>query len=170
MGYDETMKDLMDALAGTPRMLAHLVVEVTEEELDRAPAGEWSPRTVMAHLRDDEFLVMRMRLARMLSEDGPVFANFDEQAWAETRSRHRDRKEELLGDFALQRQASLNVLANLRPADESRPGRHEEYGEYTVRSWVKHWLDHDREHIGQLERLLGETAEDAQERRRQDTL
>lgn len=164
------MKDLIDALASTPRNLAHLVVEATEEELDRAPAGDWSPRTIMAHLRDDEFLVMRMRLARMLSEDGPVFPDFDEKAWAETRSRHRDRKEELLGDFALQRQASLNVLANLRPADERRPGRHEEHGEYTVGSWVKHWLDHDREHLGQLERLLGETAAQAQARRRQENL
>lgn len=162
------MKDLIDALASTPRTVAHLVVEATDDDLDRAPAGEWSPRTVMAHLRDDEFLVMRMRLARMLSEDGPVFPDFDEKAWAEGRSRHRDRKEELLGDFALQRQASLNMLANLRPGDEHRPGRHAEYGGYTVSSWVEHWVEHDRAHLGQIERMLGETAEEAQERRRQE--
>jgi acyl-CoA-binding protein len=159
------MEELMKELAATPRTLAHLVVEANDELLDKAPEGEWSARTVLAHLRDDEYMVMRMRLARMLSENGPVFADFDEQAWSVKRNRARDRKEELLGDFALQRQATLNVLANLRPGDEQRPGRHEAYGDYTIRSWVEHWVDHDRTHIAQIERMLGETLGDVLERR-----
>jgi hypothetical protein len=159
------MEELLKELAATPRTLAHLVVEASDELLDAAPAGEWSARTVLAHLRDDEYLVLRMRCERMLSEDGPVFPDFDEKAWAESRSRARDRKEELLGDFALQRQASLNMLANLRPGDGLRPGRHAEYGEFTVGSWVQHWAEHDRAHVAQIERMLGETLAGVLERR-----
>ncbi len=162
------MEELLKQLAATPRTLAHLVVEASDELLDTAADGEWSARTVLAHLRDDEWLVLRMRCERMLSEDGPVFPDFDEKAWEKERNRSRDRKEELLGDFALQRQASLNMLANLRPGDEERRGRHEEYGEFTVGSWITHWVEHDRTHIAQVERMLGETLTEVLERRTQE--
>ena len=162
------MDELLKELAATPRTLAHLVVEASEEALNRAPAGEWPVRTILAHLRDDEYMVMRMRLARMLSEDKPLFTDFDEKSWAVNRNRARDRKEELLGDFALQRQATLNMLANLRPGDELRAGRHEAYGEYTVGSWIEHWVEHDRVHIAQIEGMLGETLASIMERRAQE--
>jgi hypothetical protein len=159
------MDDLIKQLAATPSTLAHLVVEASDEQLDYAAAGEWSARTVLAHLRDDEILVMRMRCERMLSEDGPVFPDFDEKAWAASRNRSRDAKETLLGDFALQRQASLNILANLRAGDDVRPGRHAEYGGFTVRSWVEHWVEHDRAHVEQVERALGQTLAEVLDRR-----
>src|SRR3970040_1455536 len=105
-----TMNDeLIARLADTPRKLAHLVAEATDEQLDRAAPGEWSARTIMAHLRDDEFMVMRLRLERLLAEHEPLLTNFDEKAWGQSRNRTRDRKETLLGDFALQRQASRNI-------------------------------------------------------------
>lgn len=158
-------RELIARLAATPKAVAHLVAEATEERLDAAPPGEWSARTILAHLRDDEVLVMRLRLERMLSEDGPEFPDFDEKAWARTRNRERDRKEQIAGDFALQRQASLGILQSLRPADWERPGRHEAYGEFTVASWVDHWVRHDAAHIAQLEAALGETLTEVLARR-----
>jgi hypothetical protein len=159
------MDDLIKQLAATPSTLAHLVVEANDELLDRATGDEWSARTVLAHLRDDEFLVLRMRCERMLSEDNPTFPDFDEKAWAFGRNRTRDGKDVLLADFALQRQASLNMLANLKPGDVTRPGRHEEYGAFTVRSWVEHWVEHDRTHVEQVERAIGQTVAEVLERR-----
>jgi hypothetical protein len=159
------MEDLIKQLAATPSTLAHLVVEAGDDLLDRASADDWSARTILAHLRDDEFLVLRMRCERMLSEVNPTFPDFDEKAWASSRNRSRDAKETLLADFALQRQASLNMLANLKPGDHARPGRHAEYGAFTVRSWVEHWVDHDRMHVEQIERMLGETLARVLERR-----
>lgn len=158
-------KDLLDRLAATPKALAHLVAEAEDAQLDAAAPGEWPPRTVMAHLRDDEFLVMRMRLERMLSEDLPVFPDFDEKAWAAIRNRSRDRKQQLLGDFALQRQASLNILQALLPGDWEHTGRHETYGDFTVASWVDHWAQHDAAHIAQIEAALGETLDEVLRRR-----
>lgn len=157
--------DLIARLAETPRQLAHLVAEATDDQLDRAAPGEWSARTVMAHLRDDEFMVMRLRLERMLSEHEPVLTNFDEQAWAGSRNRGRDRKETLLGDFALQRQASLNILQSLQPLDWDRGGTHPEMGHFTIESWVEHWAGHDAAHIAQVETALGETLDEVLRRR-----
>jgi hypothetical protein len=159
------MDELLQQLAATPKMLAHLVVEATEEALDTGAADEWSPRLVMAHLRDDEMFVMRVRLERLLGEHEPVLVDFDEKAWVGWRNRGRDRREHLLGDFALQRQASMNILQGLRAEDWDRGGRHEVSGPLTVRSWVEHWLHHDREHVAQIERGLGESLADVRERR-----
>jgi hypothetical protein len=106
-----------------------------------------------------------VRLERLLGETEPVLTDFDEKAWPQWRNTARDRKEQLLGDFALQRQASMNILHSLRPADWARRGRREISGPLTVRSWVEHWVHHDREHIRQIERALGETLAEVLERR-----
>ena len=162
---------LIERLAATPGILANLLAESTDDQLDATTPGEWPARVVAAHLRDNEILVMRLRLERMLSEDGPVFPNFDEKAWAATRSLARDRKEQILADFALQRHASLNILRSLRPRDWRRAGRHEQYGAFTVTTWLARWAEHDAAHLAQLERCLGETFEAVRDRRaRRDPL
>ena len=71
----------------------------------------------------------------------------------------------LLGDFALQRQASLNLITTMRDSDWERtaPGPRDE--PITVAQFVQIWAGHDAAHLGQIEELLGDTADEAQERR-----
>ncbi|MBI5949633.1 MAG: DinB family protein [Chloroflexi bacterium] len=161
----DALADALDRLAATPKRLAHLVAEASDAVLDAAPPGEWSARTVLAHFRDCEVLADGMRLARMLAEEAPVFADFDEAAWAANRNRSRDHKAQLLGDFALHRQATLLIFAGLRPEDWERTGSHPMRGAFTVRTWVDQWLEHDLGHLDQLERLLGETVDEVLKRR-----
>jgi hypothetical protein len=146
---------LVERLASTPAQLSSMLANVSDGRLDAAPEGEWTPRIVLAHLRDDEYLVMRQRLARMLVEDTPVFPDFDEKAWAVTRNHARDHLQQLLDDFALQRAASIAVLRALDDPQWERPGRHETSGDYTVHTWVEHWVEHDETHVAQIRRALG---------------
>lgn len=159
------MRELIAQLAATPRTVAHLVAEASGESLDRADEGAWSARTILAHLRDLEHLVFRMRLARLLVEAEPVFPDYDESGWEGVRSRARDRKEQLLGDFVLQRQASVALIRALEPDQLARAGRHEAGRPWTVESWLAHWVEHDRVHVAQLELTLGETLHQVLERR-----
>jgi len=153
-------------LAGTPRTLAQLVVEATEEQLDRPPAfGEWPPRVVLAHLRDDEFLCMRPALERALAEENPLMAFVEGSDWVAGRNTGRDAKAQLLTDFALQRLASTAILDMMRPGDWARQMHRAERPPFTISALVEAWLRHDAEHIGQLEAALGETAAEAQRRR-----
>ena len=62
---------LLEGLAATPDRLEAVTRGAGDDTLDDAPDGEWSARTVLAHLRDDEFMVMRLRLARMIVEEHP---------------------------------------------------------------------------------------------------
>lgn len=146
---------LVEGLARTPARLGMLVEAVTEAALDAAPAGEWSARTVLAHVRDDEFLVMRVRLARMLAEEHPTLTPFDESAWAASRWLDREARAELLADIAEQRAASVAILRRLPAEAWQRPGTQPEIGTFTLQWWVEHWYEHDVNHLEQIAALLG---------------
>jgi hypothetical protein len=145
---------LLEDLAATPDRLEAVTRGATDDALDAAQEGEWSARTVLAHLRDDEFMVMRLRLERMTVEDHPTLASFDEEAWAASRWRGRDTRQELLADFRLQREASLMILRRLEGDDWLRRGLQPEYGAFDVHWWVEHWLEHDETHIAQIRSAL----------------
>lgn len=151
--------DEVELLARSPKVLAHLVAEADDATLDRAAPGEWSARTLLAHFRDDEYLCMRVALERMLAEDVPSVHFLEGHDWEPGRNRTRDRKEVLLAGFALQRQASLDILNGLRPEDLQRRGR-SGLSEFSIAQFLDSWAGHDAEHIAQLERVLGVTYEE----------
>ena len=105
---------LVEGLAAMPDLLESAVQGIDQALLDIAEEGEWSVQTMLAHLRDDEFMVMRPRLVRITLEDHPQLAPFDEKAWANTRWQGRDAPHESLADFRLQRQASMMLLHRLQ--------------------------------------------------------
>lgn len=153
-------------LAATPKMLAQLVVEATESQMDRPTApGEWPPRVVLAHLRDNDFLCMRPALERALAGDDPEMQFIEGADWVDGRNTGRDGKAQLLSDFALQRLASTAILEMMRPADWSRSMHRAGRPAFTISALVEAWLRHDAEHIAQLEAAFGETAAEAQHRR-----
>lgn len=151
------MPELLQRLRNTPHSLAHLVVEVPEERFDAPVAGGWSPRLVLAHLRDIEVLSLRLGLERLLAEEEPRLRRFDTETWETSRNLDRDRKDVLLTDFALQRKASVALIESLRPADWTRHGLLDDGRRVTVAEWVESWAHHDDAHLAQLEGLLGET-------------
>ena len=158
------MDELIEELAATAKTLAHLLAEATEKQLDAQVNGGWSARTTVAHLRDDEYLCMRPAMTRIMVEDVPDVFFLDGSDWEPNRNRRRDRKEWLLADFALQRQASLDILRALRSSDLKRRGKHDGK-EFTLEELVGAWVKHDREHIAQLETAIGETLADVLRRR-----
>lgn len=159
------MDELIAKLAGTPSALAHMVAEASDAQLDAAVPGQWSARTILAHFRDDEFLCMRVVLERALAEDTPLVTFIEGHDWEPRRNRTRDRKEWLLGDFALQRQATLGILRMLRTEDWERQARRADGQEFTLGQFLGAWAKHDAEHLAQLEVALGETLADVRERR-----
>jgi hypothetical protein len=145
---------LIAGLSQTPDRLKSVVGEAPDERLDRAREGEWPARTVLAHLRDDEFMVNRMRLERMLVEDRPELAPFDEKAWAASRYKRRDGREDILADFRQQRESSLAILRTLAGEQWGRTGYQPEYGTFDIHWHVEHWLEHDNVHVEQVRKAL----------------
>ena len=156
--------EVLSQLRKTPTLAARLVAEASEEQLDASVGDGWSARVILAHLRDIEFLEMRMLLERMLGEDEPVLTFLDSEQWQATRNRTRDDKRQILGDFALQRQATMGILDALRPEDWQRTATGGDGGTITVEQLVDGWIEHDQGHIRQMEEALGSTLADFDER------
>ncbi len=165
MPDDPAVQQALGQLVATPSKLAHLTVEATDEALDAASEGEWSARTVLAHLRDAEMLEFRVGLERLLAEPDPALYFLPPDEWERDRNRERDQKSVLLSDFALQRQASVNIIATMREPDWERTAPGPRGEAITIAQFVQIWAGHDHAHLGQLEELLGETVDGARERR-----
>jgi hypothetical protein len=135
-GFDE----VADALDG-----------ITPEELDRRPPGsDWSAREVAHHLADSETTAY-VRLRRLIAEDNPLILDYDEEAFA--RRLHYDRPiEPSLAVLRAVREASLQLLESLTPAEWDRSGTHSISGPYSVDGWLRSYANHCHDHADQIRR------------------
>jgi hypothetical protein len=133
-GYD----DVVTALA-----------DIEPAELDRPQrSGGWTARQIVHHLADSEATAY-VRLRRLLAEDEPVIAGYDEPEWA--RRLHYDRPvEPSLAVLRSVREASLQLLEALGPDEWQRSGSHVESGPYSVDRWLRIYSEHAHEHASQI--------------------
>ena len=123
---------------------------ITDEELDRSPAeaDSWTARQVAHHLADSEAMAY-IRLRRLIAEDQPLIAGYDEPEWA--RRLHYDRPiAASLAVLAAVRTASLQLLESLTPDEWARSGTHSESGPYAVDDWLQIYADHSHDHAAQI--------------------
>jgi len=128
-----------DALAG-----------ITDEELDRAPADsdEWTARQVAHHLADSESMAY-IRLRRLIAEDFPSIAGYDEPEWA--RRLHYERPiASSVAILAAVRAGSLELLESLTLDEWTRRGIHGESGAYGVEEWLRIYAAHPHDHAEQI--------------------
>ena len=138
--YATGAADVDDAIAG-----------ISAAELDRRPpTGEWTAREIVHHLADSESMAY-VRLRRLIAEDEPLIAGYDEPEWA--RRLHYDRPiEPSLAVLRAVRAASHQLLTTLTPEEWTRTGRHSESGTYSVDRWLAIYTEHGHEHADQIRR------------------
>ena len=123
---------------------------ITDEELDRPPAepDSWTARQVAHHLADSEAMAY-IRLRRLLAEDEPLIAGYDEPEWA--RRLHYERPiASALAVLAAVRAASLELLERIDEPDWGRAGTHSDSGRYGVDTWLRIYADHAHDHADQI--------------------
>ena len=128
---------------------------VTEEELDRRPAEPdgWTARQVVHHLADSETMAYT-RLRRLVADDDPRIAGYDEPVWAIRL--HYDRPiEPSLAVVRAVRASSLQLLGSLTDDEWARMGWHSESGAYSVDGWLAIYADHCADHADQVRAARG---------------
>ncbi|HVF19919.1 MAG TPA: DinB family protein [Mycobacteriales bacterium] len=141
--YDDGHRAVLDALGGA-----------SDVGLDRRPGDdEWSTREVVHHLADSE-MTSALRLRRLLAEDAPVIAAYDEAEFA--RRLHYDTRpiEPSLDALAAARRTTSDILRRLSDDDWSRAGTHTESGPYSVDDWLEIYASHAHDHAEQIRRAL----------------
>jgi hypothetical protein len=126
------------------------VASVADEQWDRPPADpdSWTARQVAHHLADSEAMAY-IRLRRLLAEDSPLIAGYDEPEWA--RRLHYDRPiASSLAVLAAVRAASLELLERLTDEEWARVGSHSDSGAYGVETWLGIYAGHAHDHADQI--------------------
>jgi DinB superfamily len=145
--------EIIKTLRATPVVLRALVEEIDDAQLRQRPApGEWAIIEVVGHLADTEERALA-RVRRMLAEEDPELAPFDQEALAEQRHYlELDLEEELARLEELRRQ-HLAELEALDGSGWARTGRHGEHGELSVELYETHVAAEEVDHLAQIARL-----------------
>lgn len=132
-----------------------------EARLWRTKPGEWSLHECLAHLRDIECLVFLPRIRRMIAEERPRMANFDEVTYHREHWNAEEPADAILDQYVSARNEIVELMAGA--PDWGRQGVHEVRGPITIGWQAEYALGHTWEHLSQIMRvrLAREIARDA---------
>ena len=140
-----------------PDLIEGALHGLSDDELRRRPSPDvWSALEVCCHLRDSA-QEEGVRVRRLVEEDGPTLATYDQEAWARERNYQREDIRRLrtalrafLGGLAYQ-------LEGLSDPQWERGGTHPESGPVTVRSRAELEVEHAQAHLEQLRAIRDQT-------------
>lgn len=145
--------ELLEMLSGTTSRIQSLLEG--DGDLPKPPTGEWGPAEILAHMVDAE-KVYRGRMQAILSQKSPPYLRtWDPQKTAaEGNYAEREVRPEL-EEFAKERAETISLLMNLALKDWERIGIHDQFGELSVEDITERLIDHDTEHLTQLQGVTG---------------
>jgi len=140
--------DRMRSSAGSVR---RAVEGVPPDRLRAAPRpGEWSALETLTHVRDVVIHVYGLRIRRLLYEDAPVFADFDEETYRRASLARGEAVQDLLDTIVAEHEQLARLVRTLADADWAREGRHPAFGAMSIELLAGRVGDHAEEHAAQI--------------------
>lgn len=147
----EYQASLLMRLWGQPKQLRKAVEDIEVAELlTPIEDGGWSVHQVVAHMCHVEWGAFLPRYERILEDDNPFLANFDETDWMQVNYDPDVPIQDLLQDFDSARQSAKDLMGDLTSEQLSRTGRHPFQGERTLQWWMEYAATHTEEHLKQI--------------------
>jgi hypothetical protein len=158
---EDQFGEFVETLATTPVKLSNLLSGLEEEQLRFKPDNDtFSLKEDLLHLRDLEVEGYREHIRLILAEHMPVLQDMDGKRLA-----HLRRYQLADTAFALRRfiQAREGNLAYLRNMTGFQWGRKALWNdkEVTLFQVVAQWVEHDLQHLREMEELLAELQKSA---------
>jgi hypothetical protein len=145
----DTYRELLDMLAATPTQIKDAAAQA-----GAPPAGEWDAAQVLAHMAAAEQLWLE-RLNAMLRERDALLGA-PSQAVADTQARLMGQSvAENLAAFNTLRGETISLMMGLSLTDWTKTATHHTRGELRIDELVEDMVDHDGEHLAQLQALAG---------------
>ncbi len=132
----------------------------TPKWVEQPQPGEWSFTEILCHFRDVDIEINLPRIHKVLDEINPFLPGIDSDKWAEERLYFCQNGPEALRDFTTSRIQLLDILDNLTSEDWIRPARHAIFGPTSLKELVSIIVGHDRLHVQQAFKSLGEINQD----------
>lgn len=115
-----------------------------------ARAGERSALETLTHLRDVIVHVYGLRIRRLLYEDGPLFADFDEENYRRASLTRGENAEHLLATVVAEHEQLARLLETLPDEQWTRAGRHPSLGTMSIEFLARRVSEHAEEHAAQI--------------------
>jgi hypothetical protein len=109
----------------------------------------WSILEIAAHLADAELLASA-RIRRIITQDSPEMHGYKQELWAQSLAYRRQKIEFVSARFALLRRENASLLEMGGEEVWRLKGRHNEYGELSLRELIEDYISHTAKHLGQM--------------------
>ncbi|MBO7748528.1 DinB family protein [Paenibacillus sp. MWE-103] len=144
---------LIDEYGRGYELLRAAVDGLSEEELRFKPApDEWSIHEILVHVTDSE-VSSTSRMRKVLAEDEPMLASFDQEAWTARLRYDLTDREEQLELFRLLRSGMKTLMGHLTPEEWRRVGVYPDLARFTFEELLGYRVRHIRGHLAQIERV-----------------
>lgn len=149
------LEDAILGLAAMPAALEKRVAGLDEDQQRYKPGPEtFSVLENVCHLRDIEVEGYARRLGLLLREDDPLLPDLNGSALARERRYNEQPLQPALEAFSSMRRRCLAILADVSQEELKRRGRFENVGVVTLEGLLELWMEHDREHLKDMDLLL----------------
>jgi hypothetical protein len=140
---------LLEELSASQKVVAAMLRIVAED--GSARVGAWSIRDIAAHLSSSERECFEPRIRSMAADEKPSFEFFtnDETDFGGVQL------EAALDEWTESRTRLLEFVTGLSEEERLRTGFHQRFGKITVYRYLQIALEHDRDHLLGLEKLVG---------------
>ncbi len=142
---------ILERMRSSARVVQRAVEAAPPGRLTRPPReGEWSALETLTHLRDVIVHVYGLRIRRLLYEDAPLFADFDEEGYRRASLARDEAAEDLLDTIVAEHEQLARLLQTLPDPEWSRQGRHPSLGVMSIELLARRVGEHAEEHAAQI--------------------
>ena len=146
-----THRALLDRMRTTTGVVREAVERAKRGRFTEAPrAGEWSALETLTHLRDVVVHVYGLRIRRLLYEDAPVFADFDEEGYRRASLARGESAEHLVDSIIGEHEQLARLLETLPDEQWVRAGHHPSLGTMSIEFLARRVGEHAEEHAAQI--------------------
>ena len=145
------MSKLADQYEAATNTFLEVAEGLTDQELDKAPIGEWSPRQIIHHMAHADAYCLT-RIIQVLSEPGTSIRSFSEEALVSSRvlAYSTTPIASSIALFKATRTETLRLLRSLGDEDLVRTCNHSALGEISMEAMVLRFTDHPIGHAQQI--------------------
>ncbi|MGA9852528.1 MAG: DinB family protein [Gammaproteobacteria bacterium] len=148
------LRDAIASLRRTPESLSKQLDGLSDAQLRFNPEGGYfSALENICHLRDIEIEGYGVRLRRLLAEEHPALPDINGGQLAGERRYSEQPVHPALDTFTQARHGNLKILGSVTGTQLARTGFLESTDEITLGGLLELWVEHDRGHIQELEKL-----------------
>ena len=144
------LAEVLERYRRGPELIAAAMTGAAGAELDYVPApGKWSVRQILCHMADAD-IVAAARFRRIIAEEKPPLASYDQDAWAHNLDYTHRKTAPAMEMFRQIRAWTYELLSGLPESAFERTGIHAERGEWTLRDMLAIYARHAEKHAEQM--------------------